>query len=42
MGAAHEVRNPKLAGLRTWLITGFRYYLVCYTPTRRGIRVLSV
>jgi len=42
MGALREVRNPKLAGLRSWPITGFRNYLIFYTPTKRGIRVLRV
>jgi toxin ParE1/3/4 len=42
MGARREARDPKLVGLRSWPITGFRNYLVFYTPTRRGIRVLRV
>jgi toxin ParE1/3/4 len=42
MGALYEVRDPKLAGLRFWPITGFRNYLIWYRPTRRGVRVLRV
>jgi toxin ParE1/3/4 len=42
MGARREARNPKLLGLRSWPITGFGNYLVFYTPTRRGIRVIRV
>jgi toxin ParE1/3/4 len=40
MGARREsTRYPQL---RCWPITKFRNYLVFYTPTRRGIRVLRV
>lgn len=42
MGALREVMNPRLAGLRSWPITGFRNYLIFYRPTRRGIRILRV
>ncbi len=42
MGALREVTNPRLAGLRSWPITGFENYLIFYRPTRRGIRVLRV
>ena len=42
MGPKRDFANPKLANLRVWPITKFRQYLIFYTPTRRGIRVIRV
>ena len=42
MGARREVRDPRFSALRSWPITGFRNYLIYYSPTRRGIRVHRV
>jgi len=42
IGARREMRDPRLAKLRFWLVGGFRNYLIYYLPTRRGIRVLRV
>jgi len=42
MGAGREFRNPKLVGMRMWPITRFPKYLICYPPTKRGIRVIRV
>ncbi|HKA56912.1 MAG TPA: type II toxin-antitoxin system RelE/ParE family toxin [Candidatus Binatia bacterium] len=30
LGPAREYRNPRLRGLRTWPVTGFRNYLIFY------------
>jgi toxin ParE1/3/4 len=42
IGAIRQVRNPKMLGLRSWPVSGFRDYLIFYVPTRRGIRVVRI
>jgi toxin ParE1/3/4 len=41
-GARQSVPDPTFADLRTWPITGFRKYLVCYLPLPDGVEVLRV
>ena len=42
MGPRRRLSDPKYEAVRFWPIKGFRKYLIFYTPTRRGIRVLRV
>jgi toxin ParE1/3/4 len=42
LGTLRRSRNPRLAGLRSYPIRGFRNYLAFYRPTQNGIEVLRV
>jgi toxin ParE1/3/4 len=42
MGPIREFSNPKLKGLRSWPVTGFRNYLIFYRKSRGGITVVRV
>ena len=42
MGARRDFTNPRLAGLRSWPITGFRNHLIFYLPVHDGIEVVRV
>lgn len=42
MGARREFRHPKLLGLRSWPISGFRNYLIFYRVTKDELQVLRV
>jgi toxin ParE1/3/4 len=42
MGPAREFSNPKLEGLRSWPVTGFRNYLIFYRKSRGGITIVRV
>ena len=42
MGAKREARNPRLNGLRSWPVSGFRNYLVFYIASDEGVDVLRV
>src|SRR5687768_13105391 len=42
MGAAREVENARLEGLRCWPIKSFENYLIFYIPIERGIDVVRV
>ncbi|HSU66087.1 MAG TPA: type II toxin-antitoxin system RelE/ParE family toxin [Tepidisphaeraceae bacterium] len=43
VGALRQVKNPKLHGLRSWPLTGYRNYLVFYLPLPSGgVEVLHV
>lgn len=41
-GGRTAMADPDFAELRTWPITGFRNYLVCYLPRADGVEVLRV
>ena len=41
-GARQPVPDPAFSELRTWPITGFRNYLICYLPRADGVEVLRV
>ena len=42
MGARREFRNPKAAGIRSWVLSGFPNHLVFYRPVDVGIEVLRI
>ena len=42
MGARREFHNPKAAGIRSWVLSGFPNHLVFYRPVDVGIEVLRV
>ena len=42
MGSRREYRNPRLAGMRMWPVSGFRSYLIFYIPTEEKIDILRV
>jgi toxin ParE1/3/4 len=42
LGAVLRSRNPKLAGIRKWRVTGFENHLIFYVPKRDGISVVRV
>jgi len=42
IGALRDFQNPKLAGLRSWPISGFENYLIFYRPTSTEVQILRV
>jgi toxin ParE1/3/4 len=42
MGALREFSDPKLAGVRSWPVTGYRNYLIFYRASDAELRVLRV
>lgn len=42
LGRARKFRNPRLKGVRSWLVTGFDNYLIFYRAIPEGIQVLHV
>lgn len=42
MGSLWEFNNAALAGLRFWMVRGFRKHLVFYRPLDEGIDVIRV
>jgi toxin ParE1/3/4 len=41
-GSLREFEDPRLAGIRSWRVRGFRRYLIYYRPIDGGIMVLAV
>ncbi len=41
-GAPREVQNPRLSGLRMWIVSEFRNYLIFYITPDGGIDILRV
>jgi toxin ParE1/3/4 len=41
-GARQSVPDPAFAQLRSWPITGFRKYLICYLPLSDGVEIVRV
>jgi toxin ParE1/3/4 len=42
MGGKREFRKPELSGIRSWVITGFKNYIIFYKEIDGGIEVLRV
>jgi toxin ParE1/3/4 len=42
IGHPWETENPRYAGIRWWIIKGFRNHLIFYRPIGEGIEVLRV
>ena len=42
MGRPWHSPSPHLQGVRAWVLTGYRNYLVLYRPMKGGIEVLHV
>ncbi len=42
MGAARELRNPSLKGLRFWPLTGFDEFLIFYLVKGDTVRVIRI
>ena len=42
MGVKREFRKPELAGIRSWVVTGFKNYSIFYKEIHGGIEVLRV
>jgi len=42
MGRIRDFADPRLAGLRSWPIKGFKNYLIFYRPILDGIEVLRI
>jgi toxin ParE1/3/4 len=42
MGAKREFRKPELVGIRSWVVTGFKNYIIFYKEINGGIEVLRV
>lgn len=42
MGKARDYENPKLHGLRYWVIPEFPRYLIFYFPTEQGVEISRV
>src|SRR5688500_2954342 len=42
LGTERDFGNPKLAGIRSWPITGFENFLIFYVPTKSGINIVRV
>jgi len=41
-GSLREFEDPRLAGIRSWRVRGFKKYLIYYRPIAGGIQVLAV
>lgn len=41
-GSLKQFRNPRLRGIRSWFVPGFRKHLIFYRPIPNGIEVLAV
>ena len=41
-GRPRKVRNPRLEGLRSWPVPGFRQHFIFYLSTEAGIYVIRV
>ena len=42
LGRLRKFRNPRLKGVRSWLVSGFDNYLIFYRAVPGGIEVLHV
>ena len=42
LGRRRKFRNPRLQGVRSWLVSGFDNYVIFYRATSDGIEVLHV
>ena len=42
LGRLRKFRNPRLKGVRSWLVSGFENYVIFYRATSEGIQVLHV
>jgi toxin ParE1/3/4 len=42
MGAPLALRQPKLAGLRKWVVSGFENVLIFYLPYPGGVSIVRV
>jgi toxin ParE1/3/4 len=42
MGAALNLQNPLLAGLRKWPVKDFESYLIFYLPRSDGVSIVRV
>jgi toxin ParE1/3/4 len=42
LGRARKFRNPRLKGIRSWVLSDFDNYLIFYRPSSEGIEVLHV
>jgi toxin ParE1/3/4 len=42
LGRLRKFRNPRLKGVRSWLVSGFENYLIFYRAIPEGIEVLHV
>ena len=42
LGRLRKFRNPRLKGVRSWLVSGFDNYVIFYRATSEGIEVLHV
>lgn len=42
LGRLRKFRNPRLKGVRSWLVSGFDNYVVFYRAAAEGIEVLHV
>jgi plasmid stabilization system protein ParE len=41
-GSLKQYRSTRLAGVRSWLVPGFRNHVILYRPVADGIEVLAV
>jgi toxin ParE1/3/4 len=41
-GRLRKFRNPRLKGVRSWLVSGFENYIIFYRAIPEGIEVLHV
>lgn len=42
MGGKREFTKPELAGIRSWVVTSFKNYIIFYKEIEGGIEVLCV
>ena len=41
-GSPRQVRNPRLSGLRMWIVPGFRNYLLFYLTPQGGAEIIRL
>ena len=42
IGRQRHFRNARLAGIRSWRVSGFDSYLIFYLPIAEGVQILHV
>ncbi len=42
VGSPRHLKNPRLSGLRMWIIPGFKNYLLFYVTPHEGVQIVRV
>ena len=42
IGRARQFKNPRAAGIRSWIIKGFPNHMIFYRPVEDGVEILHI